>query len=92
MVKEIDDEILKTIAEAGANMPSSYNNHNIRVIIVKNSSLIEELSISTVDYLRKTRNQLKTPFVLSLLNKIAPNKTKDIKMLLPSFKALLSQV
>lgn len=89
LAKEIDDEILKIIAEAGANMPSSHNNHNIRAIIVKNSRLIEELSISTVDYLRKTRNQLKNPFVLSLLNKIAPNKTKDIKMLLPSFQGII---
>lgn len=32
---------------------------------------------------------LKNPVVLGLLNKIAPNKMRDIKTLLPSFKGIV---
>lgn len=63
--KEVDTEILKTIVEAGMNVPSAHNNHNIKAIIIKN------------------------PVIQYLISKIAPNKMKDVKPLLPSFQGII---
>ena len=87
--KEVEIEILKTIVDAGMNVPSAHNNHNIKAIIIKNPALITELSMSTIEYFEKTRNQLKNPVIQYLLSKIAPNKIKDVKALLPSFQGII---
>ncbi|MBU3100833.1 MULTISPECIES: nitroreductase family protein [Clostridium] len=87
--KEISDEDMNLIIEAGSNAPSAHNQHNIKAVVTNDSKLIAELSNITSVYLKKTIKQLQHPFMLRLLKWMAPNKIKDAGKLLRSFQGIV---